>query len=473
MKIEKECHITALVMVKNESLTIERTLDSLFNDDATCKVDRIAIFDTGSTDDTLEKCKTYANKTDLVTKEDEFVDFSVSRNKSRDWVESLGTDWILFLDSNDELRNADGMRKFLDEAPAEIDGYYTLRHLKMPDDTIKFKTVNLQRAGRGWTYYGPVHEYPDIRDDEGKSTAKSPLSSIILYQQHREKDLEKTKKRHAWDKQVLIKALEEDPDNARNQFYLGQTLNDLNEKEEALEAFSKRAGMTGFAPDGFSARLHCGDICLELSRIEEAIVWYLRATTYSEQYLGLLRAEGLYAIGIIYRMMKLYKLAFTFLNNACNVPPLPEDIDGSFNNLAYTYLRYKRLAEVTIELDDMLILRRGIQVCTAALNTGINVKDDEELLDALVDKFKKLYPDRIQVNSPDETEETKDGAEDGAEETKDGAEDGAEETKDGAEDEAEDTMTPEEKQAEEHLKDLEDEENAMIERAEEEANNPF
>ena len=172
-------------------------------------------------------------------------------------------------------------------------------------------------------------------------------------------------------------------------------------------------------------------------------------------------------------MMKLYKLAFTFLNNACNVPPLPEDIDGSFNNLAYTYLRYKRLAEVTIELDDMLILRRGIQVCTAALNTGINVKDDEELLDALVDKFKKLYPDRIQVNSPDETEETKDGAEDGAEETKDGAEDGAEETKDGAEDEAEDTMTPEEKQAEEHLKDLEDEENAMIERAEEEANNPF
>lgn len=63
MKIEKECHITALVMVKNESLTIERTLDSLFNDDATCKVDRIAIFDTGSTDDTLEKCKTYANKT--------------------------------------------------------------------------------------------------------------------------------------------------------------------------------------------------------------------------------------------------------------------------------------------------------------------------------------------------------------------------------------------------------------------------
>lgn len=84
MKIEKECHITALVMVKNESLTIERTLDSLFNDDATCKVDRIAIFDTGSTDDTLEKCKTYANKTDLVTKEDEFVDFSVSRNKSRD-----------------------------------------------------------------------------------------------------------------------------------------------------------------------------------------------------------------------------------------------------------------------------------------------------------------------------------------------------------------------------------------------------
>jgi hypothetical protein len=161
-------------------------------------------------------------------------------------------------------------------------------------------------------------------------------------------------------------------------------------------------------------------------------------------------------------MMKLYKLAFTFLNNACNVPPLPEDIDGSFNNLAYTYLRYKRLAEVTIELDDMLILRRGIQVCTAALNTGINVKDDEELLDALVDKFKKLYPDRIQVNSPDETEETKDGAEDGADETKDGADD-----------EPEDTMTPEEKQAEEHLKDLEDEENAMIERAEEEANNPF
>ena len=67
-------HITALLMIKNESDRIAVTLESLNVD---C-IDRIAIYDTGSGDDTLDICNSFTNK-EMVIKEGPWINFEFSR----------------------------------------------------------------------------------------------------------------------------------------------------------------------------------------------------------------------------------------------------------------------------------------------------------------------------------------------------------------------------------------------------------
>ena len=66
-------HITALLMVKNESKRIGVTLESLNVD---C-IDRIAVYDTGSGDNTLDICRDFTCK-ELVIKEGPWINFEYS-----------------------------------------------------------------------------------------------------------------------------------------------------------------------------------------------------------------------------------------------------------------------------------------------------------------------------------------------------------------------------------------------------------
>ena len=172
-------HITALLMVKNESSRIRVSLKSLVG-----KVDRIAIHDTGSTDNTVGICERFgrSHNIDLRINTGKWVNFCVSRNESIEWVESMTTDWILFLDSNDELRLKNG--KTLHEIAMEsesvselsrrgsdnentttrgplVHGIYATQRLFMRSHqtTIDYVNIKLIRTGLGWRYESPVHEY--------------------------------------------------------------------------------------------------------------------------------------------------------------------------------------------------------------------------------------------------------------------------------------------------------------------------
>ena len=69
-------HIALLMMVKNETKRLNVSLNSVKG-----FADSIVIFDTGSTDDTIEICKNFCNnnRIPLRLKEGEFNNFSDSR----------------------------------------------------------------------------------------------------------------------------------------------------------------------------------------------------------------------------------------------------------------------------------------------------------------------------------------------------------------------------------------------------------
>jgi glycosyltransferase involved in cell wall biosynthesis len=72
-------HIALLMMVKNENKRLYVSLESTIG-----YIDSMVIYDTGSTDNTIDICKRHAKKYNipLRLKEGEFENFSVSRNVS-------------------------------------------------------------------------------------------------------------------------------------------------------------------------------------------------------------------------------------------------------------------------------------------------------------------------------------------------------------------------------------------------------
>src|ERR1700752_372163 len=106
----KSVHIAALMMVKNEHKRLGVTLESVKG-----IVQSIVLYDTGSTDDTIEIAQIFCNKHNipLRLKTGEFVDFATSRNISLAFADTFPEiDYLLLLDTNDELRGGKTLRKY-------------------------------------------------------------------------------------------------------------------------------------------------------------------------------------------------------------------------------------------------------------------------------------------------------------------------------------------------------------------------
>ena len=96
-------NISCVIIVKNASTTIKKTLDSLvlFSD--------VVVYDNGSTDNTIEIIKDYTN-VNLV--QGNFLGFGPTKNKAssfakNDWVLSLDADEVLSEDIITNLKNID------------------------------------------------------------------------------------------------------------------------------------------------------------------------------------------------------------------------------------------------------------------------------------------------------------------------------------------------------------------------------
>jgi len=82
-------HISAVVLAKNNELTIKNTLESLKN------FDDVVVYDNGSTDKTIELAKTFKNVNLIQGK---FNGFGWTKNKATTYSKH---DWILIIDSDE------------------------------------------------------------------------------------------------------------------------------------------------------------------------------------------------------------------------------------------------------------------------------------------------------------------------------------------------------------------------------------
>lgn len=309
--------IVAILMVKNEETNIERTIRSCVG------FDGVYIFDTGSTDATIDvavkTCKSMGLKHNVL--QGTFVNFYISRNTLIDHVakdKSLFGDvlkWMILFDANDELQGSKSLRKFLSKVGEYMNIvdqksgnvvkvatdaiYLRQRWQNTPGSFMNFKNQRCLRSDTPVRFEYVVHEVVVNQLNKealiGKDTAgrsKTDASTVILMNKNKEmyariplyapddiimyqdRALDTTmssQRRWARDKKMLQReydALGPGKRDPRYIFYLAQTCKCLDLIDASIAYYTERFHIkSGFTEEIYVSAYEIG--CMTIGKIRD------------------------------------------------------------------------------------------------------------------------------------------------------------------------------------------------------------
>ena len=391
-KYSKEPIIGCLMMVKDEEARIHVSLDSVLG-----YVKCYIIYDTGSTDKTIEIIKNHCekHKINLYMIQGEFVNFSVSRNVSLDYADTKEVHFLLLLDTNDELQGGEKLLNFAKKEMNTENNAYIIHQHWWSGQYDKYYNTRFVKPMKSWRYHGSVHEWmSDDAENKGPEVYKMP-EDIILYQD-RTKDGNKSQKRFVYDKELLLADHKKNPEETRILFYLAQTCSCLNQITEAFYYYKLRSELEGFQEEKFHSYLRCGELSQQLNHSwHDSLGYFMKAVEHSN------RVEPLIRIAQHYNNTKKWLLAYSFASLACSLP-YPTDSILFVDGHSYKYTRWHILGIVAYYCGKY---DEGKNACKMAIEAGLNLELNKSNLEFYEKKekdisyqtiiTKKQYIDRI------------------------------------------------------------------------------
>jgi len=288
------------MIVKNESRVIHRILNSVVP-----LIDYYCICDTGSTDDTIELITTFFKEKNIPGKivEEPFQDFGYNRSFAIDACKDLPVDYLLLLDADMILwiNPEFDISEFKNSLP-DYEYYYMFQG----SESYYYKNTRIVKNNYGFKYKGVTHEYVDAP----KNTQTGHIKKKNVFIMDIGDGGSKANK-FARDVHLLRKGIEQEPDNDRYHFYLGNSLKDSGEKQEAIRMYQRRIELGGWIEEVWHSYYNMGHCYKELGNDEMAINSWMEAYAAYPN-----RIESLYEIVKHYRIAGKCRLAHTFYEMA-------------------------------------------------------------------------------------------------------------------------------------------------------------
>ncbi len=373
------------MMVKNETKRLHVSLQSVLG-----YVDSIVIYDTGSTDNTIDILNNFSTNNNIPLRliQGEFIDFSTSRNILLEYVDTfLDIDFLLLLDCNDELRDGNNLRTFSKNyINQNVNTGFLIKQQWFSGQTITYFNIRLLKSRSGWRYNGSVHEWlKDTRDIE-KPAIK--IDGFSLYQD-RTCDDDKSSKRFERDLVLLSEDFKNNPTDTRTVFYLAQTYECLNNNSQALHYYKLRSNMEGFQEEKFHSILRVANNMVKIKmEWEDIIGTYIKAYNHSK------RVEPLIEIIEYYNKIQNWELSYIFCKLAIKTT-YPNDAILFVDKICYDYKRYHLLGICGFYINKF---KSGRKACLEAIKTGVNVSLDTSNLNF----YDKSIPTPLPIQSKEE-----------------------------------------------------------------------
>ena len=349
-------------MVRNEQDTILLTLSSVLD-----AVDCVVLYDTGSTDQTVELVETFCthHSMPLHVTRGVFVDFSLSRNVLVEFAERY-CEYQLHLDSADKLLGGPTLKRFCALYTGAATAFMVFQQWFMGNTSIRFRNLRLMKSGHQWRYKCRVHEMlnrPDFdanRDTVGIDTlfdetpeaasdpdGRPPLTGFVIFQ-NRTLDNTKTLHRFQRDALMLFEDWQTDPNDTRTLFYLGQTYDHMGDAQRGYLWYHKRVEreLEGFTEESLHAHMRLGKLAKRLGMDDEVVeAHYWRAIEFSMRHWGRVLLEPALLLVQMMDARKEFVRAFHLLNSVMN-EPYPVMMNLFVDATAYKYNRYHWMGRV-------------------------------------------------------------------------------------------------------------------------------
>jgi tetratricopeptide (TPR) repeat protein len=223
------------------------------------QVDRCIVIDTGARDDTLAVARAMVGEKLFVREFPWRNDFAAARNFALQAATQLGARWAVTVDTDERLVLGPGfdLRSELARAKAKV------LLVSCEDGTYAKERIFRLPAKAAWN--GPTHE--------GLDGVRAGQRAILPGLRFRElpKDAAAARAKFERDVAILREHVRAHPDEPRWYYYLGASLHDLQQPEEAIEAFRACAALRGWPEEGAWACYRAATCLCELNRWTESI----------------------------------------------------------------------------------------------------------------------------------------------------------------------------------------------------------
>ncbi len=318
----KKLKVYVYAISKNESKFVEKYVKSMK------EADDIYVFDTGSTDDTVEKLKSLNVhvKEELITP----FRFDVARNKSLEMVPK-DADICVCTDFDEEFEP--GWREKLEnvwrkENPTRVEYLYNWSFDTYGNPATTFYMSKIHKRD-AYTWYHPVHEVLKCLEEQEKSVV---VEGMVL---NHHQDVNKKRSSYL---PLLEESVKEDPLDDRNMHYLGREYMYYEKWNEAIDTLIRHLNLKSStwkderaASMRFIARSYLG-----LKRPMEAKMW-LEQAIKEAPYLR----EGYVELAGLYYEEKNYEKSYHYLKQASLIKEKPKTYineDFCWNSYFYDML---------------------------------------------------------------------------------------------------------------------------------------
>ena len=302
------------MIVKNEAHIIKRCLESILP-----YIDTWVISDTGSTDGTQALILDIMKDIPGELIEREWQNFGHNRDEVLQYSKGKA-DYILNIDADEWLECEAGF----DFNTLKEDSYYIMK----TQEDKRYWVRNIIKNDMGWKWTGVLHEYLSC---ENEKTYGEIENAIIQARQEGARAHDPDTYRR--DAAILTKALVDEPDNTRYQFYLAQSWRDADEYDLAILHYNRRIEMGGWEEEVFISKYQIARMMERLGKPwHECLLEYQEAWAHTPE-----RAEPLYKIGSYYFEKRNWPLAWLYLKQAAELQK-PEHLLLFIEDAVYDYM---------------------------------------------------------------------------------------------------------------------------------------
>lgn len=314
----KKAPVSVCIIAKNESGRIERCLQSIRD-----HVEEIVVVDTGSTDDTPEIAKKYADIFEVFTgcndEQGRIEDFSLARNRSFDLATK---DWAIWVDADDVVHNFEKINDIIEQYKNHpgnilIAFPYHYAHDDKGNVIVSQYRERLVYPRHKFHWLDPVHEVIEMPKD---GMLFNTHEEIIFVHQRGNKVNEPNR-----NLRILEKLYEKNGEsNPRHLYYLGLEYGNVCNHPKMIEMLTKYIDLSGWDDERYMACLRMCYHYVNVGEYQNAINIALKAIGIKEDW-----GEAFFVLSKCYYLLadigktpeRNYERCIYFAKHGLSLPP--------------------------------------------------------------------------------------------------------------------------------------------------------